>query len=213
LVFEALKRWRQKKTRIVITHDLSHIKLKDFVYVLKDGTGRSLNRGFGTIWRLNRNTAMKGRRPSSVQVLPSPTTPGVTLPLSAHTVASRQFSLQFTPTSPTFSNWSASRTTLGLGKERDEEEDAFEKAVEMSGSRAGGSREKRVRKRWDDAKISPLATVKVDSKNKVPSPEHEEHDDQFHTPAFWEIICEIFPTIPYKPLLFLGLFTCIASGQ
>lgn len=40
---------------------------------------------------------------------------------------------------------------MGLGKERDEEE-AFEKekeVVELSGSRAAGSREKKVRKRWD----------------------------------------------------------------
>ena len=40
----------------------------------------------------------------------------------------------------------------------DEEENWFEKerqAVEMSGSRAAGLRQKRVRKRWDDAKISP----------------------------------------------------------
>jgi hypothetical protein len=36
----------------------------------------------------------------------------------------KRFSLQFTLT---FSNWSASRTTLGLGKERDEEEEVFEK--------------------------------------------------------------------------------------
>jgi hypothetical protein len=119
-----------------------------------------------------------GRRPSSVQVLPySPTTPGVALPQSAHTVASRKFNLEFTPTSPTFSSWSASRTTLGLGKERDEEEeDVFEKekeVVAMSGSHGAGLREKRVRKRWDDAKISPLTTVKVDSKNNVPSPEHD----------------------------------------
>jgi ATP-binding cassette subfamily B (MDR/TAP) protein 1 len=118
--------------------------------------------------------------------------------------------LQFTPTSPTFLNWSASRTTFGLGKERDEEE-VFEKekeVVELSGSHAAGLREKRVRKRWDDAKISALTSVKVDSKTNVPSP----GDDHFHTPGFWEIVCEIFPTIPYKPLLFLGLFTCIASG-
>jgi ATP-binding cassette subfamily B (MDR/TAP) protein 1 len=38
LVFEALKRWRKNKTTIVITHDLSQIESKDFVYVLKDGT-------------------------------------------------------------------------------------------------------------------------------------------------------------------------------
>jgi ATP-binding cassette subfamily B (MDR/TAP) protein 1 len=54
-----------------------------------------------------------------------------------------------------------------------------------------------------------LTTVKVDSKNNIPS---LEHDDQFHTPGFWEIVREIFPTIPYKPFLFLGLLTCIASG-
>jgi hypothetical protein len=54
----------------------------------------------------------------------------VALPQSAHTVASRGFGLRFTPTSPTFSNWSASRTTLGLGKERDEEGEAFEKVKE-----------------------------------------------------------------------------------
>ena len=37
LVFEAIKRWRQNKTTIVITHDLSQITPTDFVYVLKDG--------------------------------------------------------------------------------------------------------------------------------------------------------------------------------
>jgi hypothetical protein len=83
-----------------------------------------------------------GRRPSSVQVLPySPTTPSVALPLSAHTVASRKLNLEFTPTSPMFSSWSASRTMLGLGKERDEEEeDVFVKekeVVAMSGSHGG----------------------------------------------------------------------------
>jgi ATP-binding cassette subfamily B (MDR/TAP) protein 1 len=57
--------------------------------------------------------------------------------------------------------------------------------------------------------MSALTSVKVDSKNIVPSPAD---DDQFRTPGFWAIVREIFPTIPYKPLLFLGLFTCIASG-
>jgi hypothetical protein len=36
----------------------------------------------------------------------SPITPGFAVPQSAHAIASRRFSLQFTPTSPTFSNWS-----------------------------------------------------------------------------------------------------------
>ena len=37
LVFEAIKRWRQNRTTIVITHDLSQIVDSDFVYCLKDG--------------------------------------------------------------------------------------------------------------------------------------------------------------------------------
>ena len=38
LVFEAIKRWRKNKTTIVITHDLSQIQSRDFVYVLKNGS-------------------------------------------------------------------------------------------------------------------------------------------------------------------------------
>jgi ATP-binding cassette, subfamily B (MDR/TAP), member 1 len=37
LVFEAIKRWRHKKTTVVITHDLSQITPQDFVYVLQGG--------------------------------------------------------------------------------------------------------------------------------------------------------------------------------
>jgi hypothetical protein len=62
-----------------------------------------------------------------------------------------------------------------LGRKERDEEEAFEKEkeVELSGSRAAGLREKRVRKRWDDTKMSALTTVNVDSKNNVPSPEHD----------------------------------------
>jgi ATP-binding cassette subfamily B (MDR/TAP) protein 1 len=37
LVFEALKRWCQHKTTVVIIHGLSQIEPQDFVYVLKHG--------------------------------------------------------------------------------------------------------------------------------------------------------------------------------
>ena len=37
VVFEAIKRWRQNLTTIVITHDLWQIGSDDFVHVLKDG--------------------------------------------------------------------------------------------------------------------------------------------------------------------------------
>ncbi|KAG6814573.1 hypothetical protein H0H92_000101 [Tricholoma furcatifolium] len=37
LVFAAIRAWRQNRTTIVITHDLSQIEGNDFVYVMKDG--------------------------------------------------------------------------------------------------------------------------------------------------------------------------------
>ena len=44
LVFEALKHWCKNKMTIVITHNLSQIEPKDFVYVLKNG--RVIEQGF-----------------------------------------------------------------------------------------------------------------------------------------------------------------------
>lgn len=43
-MFEAIKQWRQNRTTIVITHDLSQIVDTDFVYVLRDG--RVVEEGF-----------------------------------------------------------------------------------------------------------------------------------------------------------------------
>jgi ATP-binding cassette, subfamily B (MDR/TAP), member 1 len=37
LVFEAIKRWTNGKTTIVVTHDLSQISSSDFTYVIKSG--------------------------------------------------------------------------------------------------------------------------------------------------------------------------------
>lgn len=176
------------------------------------------------------------RRPSSIQVLPcssssSPSaagsggmmTPGVVVPPEAYTVASRRFSLQFTPTSPTFGGWSwrEGSTSAGAGvasecdDDDEEEEEMYEsekKVVEMSGSRAVGNRGGKmvVRKRWDEEKMVPLVSVKVDSKKVVASTEQQ--DSPIDRPSFWAVVREVFPTIPYKPLLFLGLFTCLASG-
>jgi ATP-binding cassette subfamily B (MDR/TAP) protein 1 len=31
-------------------------------------------------------------------------------------------------------------------------------------------------------------------------------------PQFWRVLRSIYPSIPYKPLLFLGLAVCLASG-
>jgi ATP-binding cassette, subfamily B (MDR/TAP), member 1 len=130
--------------------------------------------------------------------------PSSTLSLSAHTVASRRFSLQFTYVAYVLE---LERIENDIGF-RDEEEDAVEKEKQTVDYYVAGSRKKRVRKLWGDTKISPLASTK----NNVPSPETK-NTTTSSTPAFWEIVRKIFPTIPYKPLLFLGVLTCIASGK
>ncbi|KAF9462182.1 P-loop containing nucleoside triphosphate hydrolase protein [Collybia nuda] len=321
LVFEAIKRWRQNKTTIVITHDLSQISPGDFVYVLKSGrvveqgyrydletsmgefhemmltqratggylpekviddeeytqvdvekvqalledeeedqvevevpfnlkhqslarpTLRPLTLGnwmFDVVADLTKNetgapaaamvaarephrisrfvpadafsaelTEARPRRPSSIHVpaLPSPT--------AAHTLVSRRFSLQFTPTSPTFSSYDYNARSMSMLMTEDEEDSQFEQeksAIQRSGASATTRRAlaKAPRARWDDAKIAPLTTIKVDS--KYPAPAEAKGEATETRPQFWALIREIYPTIPYKPLLFFGLAVCLLSG-
>ncbi|TWU77474.1 hypothetical protein ED733_006993 [Metarhizium rileyi] len=37
-IMEAVRKWRQDKTTVIVTHDLSNIEDEDFVYILKNGT-------------------------------------------------------------------------------------------------------------------------------------------------------------------------------
>jgi hypothetical protein len=81
---------------------------------------------------------------------------------------------------------------LFLGKKRDEEEEVFEMQKQVDRVRLGRGR--RGFGSGGTMSRSPVGHC-------------------LHTSAFWEIVREIFPMILYKPLLFLGLFTCIASRQ
>ena len=63
LVFEALKCWCKKKTQLSLSHTILPRSSPRTLY-LSSRMGWSLKRGFSTIWRLNQNTAMKGRRVS-----------------------------------------------------------------------------------------------------------------------------------------------------
>lgn len=146
------------------------------------------------------------RRPSSIHVVDLPS------PSAAYTVASRRLSLQFTPTSPGFPfNQTASMATLIM--EDDDEFDAEKKAMQKSGTQATSSRRARQQKRadaprarWDDAKV-PHMSIKV-----APSPTPEQPAEEERPQAFWDLVREIYPTIPYKPLVFFGVFICLCSG-
>lgn len=299
LVFEAIKRWRQDKTTIVITHDLSQISGEDFVYVLKDGeigeqgyrydlevsggefhrlldsqqtTGGFLptkdiedqtlatdsevihveeeekaddhvlrpftfvqeqdtrpktrpitfgNWMFDVVTDLTAkneqappvptrdsvvpeqiSTATHKRRPSSVQIVPA-----LPPPASAHTYNSRRHSLQFTPTSATFSFHtipSMGPSTLSLlHEDHDDEKDALEKTAAQANSRRPSQP---TRTRWDTAKRAELTTVKVEA----PAIEESVY---LPPPTLVQTLKAVYPTIENKPLLFIGLLICVCSGS
>ncbi|KAF8990854.1 P-loop containing nucleoside triphosphate hydrolase protein [Cyathus striatus] len=127
------------------------------------------------------------RRPSSIQVLDLP------IPQEARTVPGRRLSLQFTPTSPTFSL-----------KRFEEEQDTLER----NGVDASRARRDRtvVRQRWDQEKVE----IRVEKPLTVE--QQEEEEDNELPPPFWTLNRAIFPNVPYKPLLFFGLVICLLSG-
>ena len=136
------------------------------------------------------------------------------IPSAAKTAASRRLSLQFSPTSPVFSvgtsiPWEGQENIRSSTKLMfDDEEFEDEKdAIKKSGNSAIDKRQARPRARWDDTTIVVLDSVKVDSK-----PIEPEKSTSEERPQFWSLIRSVFPTIPYKPVFFLGLLVCLASG-
>ncbi|KAF7305096.1 hypothetical protein MKEN_01224800 [Mycena kentingensis (nom. inval.)] len=145
------------------------------------------------------------RRPSSVYEPPM-------LPAPIVTRQSRRHSLQFTPTSATFSF--ASSAPL-IENDSDAEKQVLD--LEKRGTRASSRRRQTrrpvtsrtlTRSRWDDKKVPPL-NVKV-ALTKDPNPE-DPAPGATETSA-WKLIRDVYPTVPYKPLVLLGILFCMISG-
>ncbi|TFK17892.1 hypothetical protein FA15DRAFT_675726, partial [Coprinopsis marcescibilis] len=151
---------------------------------------------------------------------------------SATTPRRKHFSLQFTPATPlamSFGNAAAAAPPAysDVEKRRAEaeaeaEEKAFEQekeALKHSGSIARGGRTKRERR--GVAKKEEVVEVVVDEKRsrfrrrRGPSEDGNEskhRPTEEQPPAFWALMRAIYPTVPHKPVLFLGLFVCLLSG-
>ncbi|KAJ7285724.1 P-loop containing nucleoside triphosphate hydrolase protein [Mycena rebaudengoi] len=132
----------------------------------------------------------QGRRLSAYEP-PAPPSPAVT-------VSTRRFSLQFTPTSTVFS---FNSTAPLMEDDMDEK-----KALERSGTRASTKRQRhqrrpstRVRARWDDAKVDLSDEAAPEPTPSPPS-------------SVWSLIRAVYPTVPYKPLVLLGILVCLISG-
>ncbi|KAG1805465.1 P-loop containing nucleoside triphosphate hydrolase protein [Suillus subaureus] len=309
LILAAIRRWRQDRTTIIITHDVAAIEENDFVYVMREGSvveqgfrsdlehvddefARMLRTGglaveddlpeydavaailageeeeeeeppvherhmsvaptlggmrpvtatlgnwmFDVVaeltksgapsppplptaaekdkdWRMSRfippsalpieempefkgGAAGRQRRPSSMSLF----VPEITVP--PRTYGGHRFSLQFTPTSPTFSRPNFSVPEPVCMVEIDEEFETEKETLKRSAEEAANRRERRERK-YHGALQSVV----------VPPSGNEDTRDQSNSPApgLFALLRAVYPTIPTKPIVFVGLIICLLSG-
>ncbi|EIW79967.1 hypothetical protein CONPUDRAFT_126411 [Coniophora puteana RWD-64-598 SS2] len=197
----------------------------------------------------NGTTVQRVRRPSSMSILPSPTSPKASrasrfelpeLSMPPRAYDGRRMSLQWTPTSPTFSatptvvatspTFSSPRVAFrnpfedapvppqDEGVYVIEEDDAFEMekaAMDRSGALAATRRSTRAsshRPRRSTVTHDRAPLIKVDVP-PVPASGASTKSPAPGTPGLIATIRMVYPSIPNKPLLALGLLACLASGS
>jgi ATP-binding cassette subfamily B (MDR/TAP) protein 1 len=111
-------------------------------------------------------------------------------------------SLQFTPTSPVFS-FNLEKESFIDGEDVWKEKDV----VRRSGIKARAGRYS-VRPRRQTIAFSPQA---INLNIETSSPEATENEPP--PPSFWFLMRSIYPTVPNKPILFLGLLFCLLNGS
>ncbi|KAK0212712.1 P-loop containing nucleoside triphosphate hydrolase protein [Desarmillaria ectypa] len=139
------------------------------------------------------------RRPSSVQVIPA------FPPLSSQTLTTHthRYSLQFTPTSPAFSHHSA--TSLLIKKD------------DSVVARQRSTRRSRVSRR--DVTLAdmyessdPVVDIKVEKYSSLSKQSQRLSSDNEQPHSFLGLMRDVYPTVPYKPLVVFGLIVCLLSG-
>jgi ATP-binding cassette subfamily B (MDR/TAP) protein 1 len=161
------------------------------------------------------------RRPSSVHV------PSLIIPPSpTHTVNSRRLSLQFTPTSPTTTTTtttSGSKTLsfvvvpppLSMFVADDDEFDEEISVLKRSGDEATLRRpqsSKSLRSQLRLAQPPSMISIKVEKPGEAAAAADAEEHRPDRQLTFWELMRDIYPTVPHKPIILLGIIICILSG-
>lgn len=142
------------------------------------------------------------RRPSTLAIdLP------LALPSPAVTTTSRRLSLQFSPTSPTYSFGLSGSTLHGDSDSEDEKKALTRGNTAVSRRRLDSTASKRERKRWDNItlqidKNTTLNTVAVEQPPACDAPQE----------SLISVIREAYPTIPQKQLIVLGIVFAVISG-
>ena len=165
----------------------------------------------------NPPTPRTPRHRLSIQI---PSTPGsdakFSLPASPPTAYGgndrRPQSLQFTPTSPVFKfhHEKAKDKEGAVYAVADVDDDAswIETEAVEKGVRARAGRERKYRSRGQSMNLSPIK-----SKPSSPIASNRSVDNGPPLPSFWSLMRSIYPTIPNKPILFLGLLFCLFNGS
>ena len=139
------------------------------------------------------------RRPSTLAI-------EIPIPSPAVTTTSRRLSLQFSPTSPSYTLGS-SVTLLG-DPDSDDEKQALNRGAAASRRRLDSISSKRERKRWDDVKIEPGKDTTGNTVVVEQPPASDASQE-----SFLSLIRDVYPTMPYKPLIALGILIAMISGS
>ncbi|KAI9464106.1 P-loop containing nucleoside triphosphate hydrolase protein [Lactarius psammicola] len=141
------------------------------------------------------------RRPSTLAI-------DIPLPSPAVTTISRRLSLQFSPTSPIYS-LGLSGSTLHEDSDSEDEKQALNRgATALSRRRLNDSiSSKRERKRWDNinVQLAKSTTVNTVAVERPPASDASQE-------SLISVIRDIYPTVPYKPLIVLGIVFAMISG-
>ncbi|KAN0136949.1 P-loop containing nucleoside triphosphate hydrolase protein [Lactarius tabidus] len=140
------------------------------------------------------------RRPSTLAI-------DIPFPSPAVTTTSRHLSLQFSPTSPAYT-LGYSGSTLHEDSDSEDEKQALTRGATAARRRQDSVSSKRERKRWDNVMLQPGKNATVNSVVVEQPPA----SDASHE-SFISLVREVYPTMPHKPLIALGIVIAMISGS
>jgi ATP-binding cassette subfamily B (MDR/TAP) protein 1 len=141
------------------------------------------------------------RRPSTLAI-----DIDISVPSPAVTTISRRLSLQFSPTSPIYS-LGLSGSTLHEDSDSEDEKQALNRGATASRRRLDSTSSKRQRKRWDNITLQPVKNTTLNTVVVEQPPASDTRQE-----SFISVVREAYPTMPYKPLLLLGIAFATISG-
>jgi ATP-binding cassette subfamily B (MDR/TAP) protein 1 len=144
---------------------------------------------------------VRQRRPSTLAF-------DIPFPSPAHTAVSRHRSLQFSPTSGVYSLGLSNSSTIVGDSDSEDEKEALTRMVTSRRRFYDGATGKRERKRWDTVKVEPFEGRTVKEVTVEQPPEVDEPQG-----SLFSVLRAAYPTMPYKPLIGLGIVFAIISGS